>query len=263
MSIPSAIERISIASSWARVPSGERIYAIGDVHGRVDLLDEIIAMIRADNDRRAPADVTLILLGDLVDRGPDSAAVVSFCQSIVCRSDRFIVLKGNHEAAMVLALRGKNKRTLAAWLQMGGDITLQSWGVDARSIDDGASSKLMREARRAVSKDVLRWLASLPLSHRAGDYLFVHAGIRPAVKLSRQREDDLLWIGDTFLESDVDHGMIVIHGHTITPDGPAIRENRIGIDTGAFYTDRLTALVLEDRVVEVLTTRKGENGATC
>jgi serine/threonine protein phosphatase 1 len=236
----------------ASLPHGKRIYAIGDIHGRLDLLEQLIAAIRADNDRRPAAEVTLILLGDLVDRGPDSAAVVGYCRKFASLSERFVVLKGNHEAAMVQALRG-SRRTLAAWLRMGGDITLQSWGVDVAAIHDGASTKLMREARGAVTQGVLAWLDNLPLSMRLGDYLFVHAGIRPGIKLARQKETDLLWIGEPFLESDIDHEVVVVHGHTVTPDGPAFRNNRIGIDTGAYYTDRLTALVLDGAEIATLT----------
>lgn len=236
----------------ASIPPGQRIYAIGDVHGRLDLLERLIAAIRMDNDRRAPAEVKLLLLGDIVDRGPDSAAVVHYCRKYAGLSDRFVLLKGNHEAAMVAALRG-GQRTLAAWLPMGGDITLQSWGVDPYLINAGASKQLIRAAQQAVTVEVIDWMAKLPLMFRSGDYLFVHAGIRPGVKLSRQRHEDLLWIGEHFLESDVDHAMIVVHGHSIDADGPVFRPNRIGIDTGAYHTDRLTGLRLESDEVSVLT----------
>ncbi len=240
-------------AAHASVPPGHRLYVIGDVHGRLDLLEDLVRRIRDDNDRRPTAEVRLILLGDLIDRGPDSAAVVTYCRNIARHSRRCIILKGNHEAAMVLALRG-NRRMLAAWLRMGGDITLQSWGVDVRSIHDGASRKLLAEARKAVTDDVLDWMDARPLSLQIGGYLFVHAGIRPHVALADQQEEDLLWIGDPFLESADDHGVIVVHGHTIDPDGPIFRHNRIGIDTGAYHTDRLTALVLERSSVGVLTT---------
>ena len=157
---------------------------------------------------------------------------------------RFVVLKGNHEDMMVVALRG-NFPVFERWLTFGGRETLLSFSVDAAAIDRVASLELLQTATEAVGPAVLNWLAALPLTCRYENYLFVHAGIRPGRKLSRQVPDDLLWIADTFLKLKNDHGVTVVHGHSIHAAGADIQPNRIEIDTGAFRTGRLTALGLE------------------
>lgn len=238
----------------ARLPDGERIYAIGDIHGRLDLFERLVASIRADNESRGAAKVRLILLGDIVDRGPDSAPLTARCMDLTRKSDRFIVLKGNHEAMMVDAIRG-NFVALDLWLNHGGDAALRSFGVDAPLVAAGSSPELLRAARECVPADVLAWASALPLTRRAGDYLFVHAGIRPGVALDSQQIEDLIWIRKDFLESDADHAFTVVHGHSVTDEGVVTRPNRIGIDTGAYRTGVLTALGLEaDRRWTVATT---------
>lgn len=228
----------------AHLPSGERVYAIGDVHGRLDLLADLIAAIRRDNDARPTAEVRVILLGDLVDRGPASADVLTRCQALAARHDRFIVLKGNHEAVLVDALDGSFP-ALAFWLRHGGDATLASCGVAADLAGGGASLDLMAAAKAHVPADTVAWLRDLPLTLRRGDCLFVHAGIRPGVPLSRQTPTDLLWIRDDFIESTVGHPYLVVHGHTIEDGEPVVRNGRLGIDTGAYRTGRLTAACIE------------------
>lgn len=233
------------AGSAARhIPAGERVYAIGDVHGRLDLLEELVAAIRADNASRGPARVRIILVGDIIDRGPESAAIVDRCMAFTARTDSFVVLKGNHEAMMVDALRG-DYIALALWLRHGGTAALQSWGVAEDVIAAGASPALIRAARDQVPANVAAWLAALPLMLRVGDYLFVHAGIRPGRPIEDQTADDLLWIRGEFLESEADEGFIVVHGHSISDDGVVVRPNRIGIDTGAYRTGVLSALAVE------------------
>jgi serine/threonine protein phosphatase 1 len=237
-------ERGTASSARARIPDRSRVYAIGDVHGRLDLLEELVAGIRADNAARAPADVRIVLLGDIVDRGPDSAAIVGRCMAFTDRTDRFMVLRGNHEAMMVDAIGG-NLLALSLWLRHGGGPALRSWGVPEALIGAGASPDLLRAARDHVPAEVVQWLATLPLTWTLGDYLFVHAGIRPGCALAEQKTEDLLWIRKDFLESAEDEGFVVVHGHSISDDGIVVRPNRIGIDTGAYRTDVLTALALE------------------
>lgn len=137
---------------------------------------------------------------------------------------------------------------------MGGDQTLLSWGVPADLIKTANRSRILADARRRIPSELLAWLASLPLSARSGDVAFVHAGVRPGVPLSAQTEDDLLWIGEDFREWAPSHDHLIVHGHFITEAGPERRPNRIGIDTGAFRTGRLTGLGLEGADQWVLTT---------
>ncbi len=186
----------------------------------------------------------MILVGDIVNRGPDSAEVIRRCMALSRRTDRFVVLKGNHETLMVESLRG-DFTALGYWLRDGGDAALLSWGVAEELIAEGPSTELLRTARAAIPADVIGWLDRLPLHSRIGDYLFVHAGIRPGIPFAEQVAQDLLWIRQEFLGSDADHGCVVVHGHSISEDGIVTRPNRIGIDTGAFRTGVLTALALE------------------
>ena len=239
-----ALKRDPAGSTIApRVPEGERVYAIGDIHGRLDLFETLVARIREDNEARPSARVRIVLLGDLVDRGPDSAALVTRCRAFTGRSNRFVVLKGNHEALMVHAIRG-NFVALGLWLRNGGDAALRSWGVPAEIVDEGASPDLMRAARAHVPDDLVAWMDALPLTLRIGSYLFVHAGIRPGVTLADQSPDDLMWIRREFLDSEADHSFVVVHGHSVNEAGVDMQPNRIGIDTGAYRTDVLTALAL-------------------
>lgn len=244
------------ASSGAQVPAGMRIYAIGDIHGRLDLFQSLIAAIRRDGERRAPARTMLILLGDLIDRGPDSAALVDRCQALASRSSAFIVLKGNHEAMMVDALAG-NLNALKVWLGTGGAAALASWGVEPALLDAGSMGEILAEAQSRVPAKTRTWLQRLPTSKRIGDYLFVHAGIRPGVPLAGQAVEDLLWIRRDFLASDEDHGCVVVHGHSIA-EHAEVRPNRIGIDTGAYRTGVLTSLMLEGCERILLSTVAGQ-----
>lgn len=224
-------------------PAGERVYAIGDIHGRIDLFDALVTAIESDNAARGPARVSLILLGDLVDRGPDSAAVVERAMRWKRDFARLECLLGNHEAAMLAVLRG-DTGWLESWLSFGGEETLMSYGVERPLLTDGAPGEIVAAARAAVPPAHIAWLSGLPLHIARGDYLFVHAGIRPGVALATQHPDDLLWIREDFLDDATDHGAVVIHGHSISLDVEE-RANRIGIDTGAFASGMLTAIGLE------------------
>ena len=226
-----------------RVADGERVYAVGDVHGRLDCLDRTLAMIDADDAARALATTRIVLLGDLVDRGPDSRGVVDRVMQLTATRPALEILMGNHEEILLSAARGE-RSTLALFNRVGGRETLLSYGVDPDAYDTADLDGLAVLIADAVPSEHLAFLASLGERAVSGDYLFVHAGIRPRVALDDQKASDLRWIREPFLSSDAQHGAVVVHGHTIT-DAPDIRTNRIGIDTGAFDTGRLTTLCLE------------------
>lgn len=229
-----------------------RTYAVGDVHGRLDLLDRLVGAIRADVFRRPPRRSRIILLGDFVDRGPDTAPLIRVLMRLR-RERNFVVLKGNHEAAMVDALNG-DYAALDMWLAHGGAATLRSFGVDPDAFDPGDGARLLRAARAAVPHAVRRWLSGLPTFAHLHPYYFVHAGVRPGVPLDKQTDENRLWIGDEFLGSPADHGAMIVHGHRIYEDGVHFAPNRIGVDTGAYRTGRLSAVALEDDRRWVLTT---------
>ena len=230
-------------SAKAHVPDGSLVCAIGDIHGRIDLLRELEHRLVRQAERRSETRRVLVYLGDYLDRGGQSRAVIDHL--IAPPPDGFerICLIGNHEEFVLRFLESPGDGSV--WLMNGGRETLLSYGVslpaDMPSPDEieRAREDLMTGLPRAH----LAFLRSLTLTHLEGDYLFVHAGIRPGVKLADQRPDDLLWIREPFLESKVDHGHVVVHGHTVS-DKPDVRHNRIGIDTGAYASGRLTALVL-------------------
>ena len=230
-------------AAWSRCPDGMRVYAIGDIHGRVDLLIRMHAMILADARARAGLAPTVVYLGDYVDRGSGSFEVIEFLLHEPLPGFTSIYLMGNHEDMMLRFLDGPPTLN---WLANGGIATLASYGVRAAGpiVYLADLDLVRRELRASVPPAHMRFLLGLNLMHVAGDYVFVHAGVRPGVDLEAQAPTDLLWIRDKFLDSRKDHGKVVIHGHTITEE-PEIRANRIGIDTGAFVTDKLTCLVLE------------------
>ena len=230
--------------------SGDRIYAIGDIHGRYDLLQMLIARIGEHSASLPPArSLYVVLIGDVVDRGPQSAEVLAMLYGLQRQNSRVIVLLGNHEEAMLQALDG-DPDALRRWLAVGGDATLASFGIAPLRTDDDPRD-YMNGARRAIPRQWLAWLRQLPLSVQSGDYYFVHAGVRPGVALARQVRDDMLWIRGEFLRSEHDFGAVVVHGHSITPDVD-VRENRIGIDTGAYRTGVLSAVYLEGEKRDIL-----------
>ena len=222
----------------------QRVYAVGDIHGRYDLFRQLMNIIEHDRSLRPPVATKIVLLGDIVDRGPDAARMVRGCMNLTASTDRFVVLKGNHEEMMSTALKG-NLYVYRHWLTFGGRETLLSWGVDRQVAEGPATIENLEIAAGMVGSRAISWLSRLPLHDQHGNYLFVHAGIRPGIPLRKQAAEDLLWIKDDFLESDVAHGMMVVHGHTIIECGPVVRRNRIGIDTGAYRSGRLTALAVE------------------
>ena len=224
------------------LPEGRRIYAVGDVHGRLDLFEHILHLIRQDDAARAPADTRIVQLGDLIDRGPDSARVVALAMQPRDGAP-LTVLQGNHEAMMLDALDG-NREALRGWLRFGGRESLMSWGVSADLIDHGSADAIIDVARAVIPAAQRQWLANRPRALHLGDYYFVHAGIRPRTSLDRQTVEDQLWIREPFLSSTARHFAMIVHGHSITLEVEQLA-NRIGIDTGAYATGRLTALGLD------------------
>lgn len=227
----------------ARLPDGQRAYAIGDVHGRFDLLIGLLKRIKADSEMRAPAEIHVVLLGDLIDRGPNSAQVLEYLRAYRDSFATFHFIAGNHEEAMLATIGGYDLPRQNGWLDFGGRETLASYGMDLALLD-GEDADVALLMRRHVPRIHLDFLESFEESVRFGDYLFVHAGIRPGVAIDQQRGDDMRWIRRDFLEDESDHGVVVVHGHSISPE-PDIRHNRIGIDTGAYKSGLLTALALE------------------
>lgn len=230
-------------STPRRLPKGDRLYAIGDIHGRLDLFQSLLAKIEADNAQRENASTTIILLGDLIDRGPDSARVVEHARSWAGDFAALDALLGNHEAALLAVLEGQTD-WMDSWLGYGGRETLLSYGVPSGLLAGGCSADIAEAARALVPDEHRKWLHDRPTVLERGDYIFAHAGIRPGIALADQEPKDLLWIRSEFLDSESDHGGIVVHGHSISPQ-PESRHNRIGIDTGAYFSNTLTALGLE------------------
>ena len=226
-----------------RVPSGRRIYAVGDVHGRADLLYDLFMRIDDDLKARPIADSVHVFLGDYVDRGPNSRQVIDLLIARR-RQHNVLFLKGNHEECALQFL--SDPTMLSAWRDMGGLSTLVSYGVAPTRRNDPQSQHEASTAFRQVLPDShRRFIQGLALSFSCGDFFFVHAGARPGIPLQKQSQQDLLWIRDDFLMHEEDFGMVVVHGHTPLYE-PDIRWNRVNIDTGAYATGRLTCLVLEE-----------------
>ncbi len=238
----------------ASLPEGHLLYAVGDIHGRLDLLRGLLARIEADASGQVQArERTLVYLGDYVDRGPDSRSVVAELLAGPPQGFDVHYLKGNHEAILLDFL--EDARYLDHWLINGGQATMESYGVDTEALARArADPETWRSAfAEALPQTHLRFFRTLKLSVSFGDYFFVHAGVRPGVSLAAQTEEDLVWIRNPFLNHTSPFGKIVVHGHT-PAHLPVVRPNRIGIDTGAVLTDRLTALRLEGGAREFLHT---------
>ena len=234
------------------IPAGRRIFAIGDVHGRLDLLEKLIGQVRDYAAARAPAQNALVLLGDYIDRGPHSKGVIDYLLALDIPGWQITFLRGNHDKAFLDFLGDAN--FYRAWRNFGAPETLLSYGVvPPRFDDENAFAKARDELAEKTPQSHLNFLAGLKDMHEEGDYLFVHAGIRPGIPLDRQMQEDLLWIRDDFLLSSRLTDKIVVHGHTPTMN-PVKRPNRIGLDTGAHATGCLTAAVLEGESCTFLAT---------
>jgi serine/threonine protein phosphatase 1 len=221
----------------ATLPPGERVYAIGDVHGCLERLVALHERVAADAAARPAEQIWLIHLGDYVDRGPESAQVVEWLLAgPPVPGARCVNLMGNHEEMMLAAIAATEQGPASHWLSNGGADALLSWGVP-RNAPYATWATFIPKAH-------LMFLRDLALHHSVGPYLFVHAGIRPGVAIERQVRADLLWIREPFLSSKANHGQVVVHGHTPKQE-PAVRPNRIGIDTGAVIGGALTCVILE------------------
>ncbi len=230
-----------------RSTDGCRLYAIGDVHGCFSLLVRLLQLIERDQAARPPCETHVLLLGDYVDRGPQSRDVCELLHAMA-PSPYFHCLRGNHEQTMLDVLGGSHM-ALRFWLEYGGVETLASWGIKQELIEqahygEDGEAKLIRAIRSAVPPALMMWMRELPTYHLHGDYLFVHAGIRPKLDLDQQSEDDMLWIREPFLSSRARHPWRVVHGHSESED-VQMTPYRIGIDTAAYRTGVLTAVGLE------------------
>jgi serine/threonine protein phosphatase 1 len=223
-------------------PEGSVVYAIGDVHGRVDLLGELLAGVVADAAWRPARRRVLVTLGDYVSRGLDSRAVVELLRCWEAPGFERVALRGNHEDLLLRYLDGDHAAG-RHWFDYDGLVALAHYGVRPQP-GAGSMEALRLGLRRALPAEHLAFFRSLPVSHGEGGYHFVHAGICPGVPLPAQSLHDQMWIRRPFLESARDHGAVVVHGHSVTRE-PEVRPNRIGIDTGAYRTGVLTCLALE------------------
>lgn len=241
---------------WKRHPhtaAGERLYAIGDIHGRADLLEQMLQaiwddMAKTDDGRTA----RILFLGDLIDRGPDSKTVLSLVLDLT-RTQNAICLLGNHEQLLMNALMGQ-KSALKGWLKLGGWETLKSYSKEERQKKESAADYAMRLARE-IPKSHIEFLENLPTSYRSGTYFFAHAGVRPGVKLKKQDPHDLVWIRKPFLETQADLGAIVVHGHSIV-DNVTFFNNRIAVDTQAWKSGKLSCVRLAGEGCSVIFAKK-------
>jgi serine/threonine protein phosphatase 1 len=251
---PKAPPAVPLALTPAAIPDGQRVYAIGDVHGRADLLKVLLAKLQKDalgGDYKGRP--KLVFLGDYIDRGFQSREVIDILLGdLVSPFDTFF-LKGNHEAAMLqfLSEPGMGPR----WVEHGGAETLVSYGVrpprSRTAIDEWALAS--QELKRQLPREHLQFLMSLQVTLRIGDYMFVHAGVRPGVELDQQSEYDMLWIREEFLNDTRPLGVVVVHGHT-PASKPHRDSRRVGLDTGAYISGQLTAARFEHAAVEFLST---------
>ena len=227
-----------------------RLYVVGDIHGRLDLLDSMIDMIDRDA-KEYRANCMTVTLGDYIDRGPNSRGVIDRLLRNPFPGD-YVALKGNHEALLEAFL--EDPATGAQWRHLGGLETLHSFGISVAPLLMGRNyNEASAQLRASLTPEHITFLASLKTSLTIGRYFLCHAGVRPGVPLETQREEDLLWIRDDFLNSTMNFGKVVVHGHTPT-EVPEVLPNRINIDTGAFATGRLTCLVLDDGSHRIINT---------
>lgn len=218
-----------------------RIYAIGEIFGHVDLFARLIANMRRDTVRRGPAPTQIVVLGGFVSYGPDTAGIVRLLRQLSEANDNVIVLKGCVEEVMLEAWQGDLDR-LEAWLCLGGDKALMSWGVPS-SVIDGPLEALMDAMHAAIDPDDVTWIAARPLCHRNGKYVFAHAGIRPDRSLAQQHEEDLVWLDATQVPAP--RQFTLVHAHQVVANRPVLRRRRISVTTNPHRTGRLAAVALE------------------
>jgi len=223
------------------VPPGERVYAIGDIHGRLDLFTALAAAIERDDKERGTADTTVIFLGDIVDRGPHSSRVIGAARAW-SRARKIRFISGNHEEMFLLSFSSSD--TLRNFLKYGGRETILSYDISAEDLLGATLEETKALMNAAVPADDRQFLHGFEKMVTIGDYVFVHAGIRPNEPLNKQTGQDCRWIREPFLSYEGSYGKTIVHGHTVTEE-VEFRANRIGIDTGAYLTGKLTALCLE------------------
>lgn len=230
------------------------IYAVGDIHGELDLLDKLLVEIAKDAAKGS--DHTIIFVGDYVDRGPDSKGVIDRVMNGIAGFET-ICLKGNHEQIFTDFVDEPSPGQAKMWFRdlNGGRETLASYGIDAEdvisSLEEGGCTKRLLNS---VPMEHIKWMDALPVCHRTDGYFFVHAGVKPGVPLDKQVPEDMIWIREKFLKSRKNHGAVVVHGHTPSRSAE-IKKNRINIDTGACYWGELTAVALggdEPRLISVM-----------
>lgn len=227
-------------------PPGARIYVVGDIHGRADLLRKLLTQIETDAAAAPGQDRQLIFLGDYVDRGYYSREVIEILRAGLPDGLTRFFLRGNHEEIMLRFLDG-DLSIANNWFVYGGRETIASYGLPPPpqgKVTPPALQKIHEEFSSQIPENHVDFLRSTQLYHQSGDYIFVHAGLRPGLPLALQAREDLLYIRNEFLHSDEDFGGCVVHGHTVSA-APVVRHNRIGIDTGAYATAKLTCLILE------------------
>jgi serine/threonine protein phosphatase 1 len=224
-------------------PRGYRAYAVGDIHGRIDLLEQLLAKIHANLQQQPTAKTLLVFVGDLIDRGPSSAQVIERLRCYRRDGIKPVFLLGNHEEVLLRIIHGDSS-VVDSWLKFGGLQCLQSYGVTLARIRGRSADQVTELVQATVPREHVEFLESFSDSCRFGDYLFVHAGIRPGVAVEHQSQADLRWIREPFLFDETDHGFVVVHGHTISEE-VEVRPNRMGIDTGAYRSGVLTALAIE------------------
>lgn len=236
-----------------KIPDGARLYVIGDIHGRLDLLQRLADKIDKELALSPVAMAHTIFLGDYVDRGPHSAGVLESLSKAQFPTDA-IALRGNHEEVMLKFL--DDETVLDSWRKFGGLETLHSYGVDVSAAMRGAGYDSARQSLiERMSPEHVEFLKQTRLSVDYGDYFFCHAGVRPGVPLEAQTADDLLWIREEFLRHEGSHGKVIVHGHTPVA-APEIHASRINVDTGAYASSILTALVLEGDTQRFLNTAR-------
>lgn len=235
----------------------ERIYAIGDAHGRLDLLHALLRQMETDVRARGQADTRVIFLGDFIDRGPYSKQILHFARKASRESDALIFLLGNHEELLLESAQG-NPAMQRLWMQNGGDATIRSYGLDPAELMCRSPEEIADTLFEVVGEDVIGWLDTIPLTYQSGDYFFCHAGIRPGVPLTQQRREDLLWIRDRFTRSSAYHGAVIVHGHSEV-DEPVVGPNRINVDTAAYRTGVLSAVGLEGTSLWLVSTAESES----
>jgi serine/threonine protein phosphatase 1 len=244
------LEKLRVRGRRPSLPAGVRIYAVGDIHGRLDLLEKLLARINADIALRPTERPVYVFLGDYIDRGSSSRETIDRLIEHGATHES-VFLKGNHELIAIKCL--SDPSVFDQWLRLGGLETLVSYGVPPEILANG--TQIAAAFHDALPKTHLRFFRDLQKSFVCGDFFFAHAGVKPKVDLSRQKESDLLWIRGEFLSSNEDFGKVIVHGHTPTREievGP----NRINIDTGAFVTGRLTCLAIEGESLSVIDTSR-------